>query len=274
MTEITAEDRLQAEILGLKEAMANRPKAPRILRIGIAGPRALNEQQLSSGLLALCNVLLTISTELGSYIQNKQTAHKHDDLKQSQLITLRLTSSLAIGADRLAMTGEVSSCLHGKAKLEYAAVLPFLLQDCKKGMYEASRSKIENEIDWLALNTFIEQIKRQAEGNLIELEGDTTSHFKCAELLVKNIDVLIVLTTEGKSQLTSHHLAGTKTTKRLAQQSGRPIIQIFLPLEEKEAECRIYPDSRYTLPEESEILSIDKVKKLLSRLMPLGKSGY
>jgi hypothetical protein len=260
--------------------MANRTKAARTLRIGIAGPRALNEQQLSSGLLALCNVLLTIASEQGSIIQNEQIAQKHDDIKQSQLLTLRLTSSLAIGADRLAMTSEVSSCLHGKAQLEYAAVLPFLLQDCKKGMYEATRTKIENERDWLALNTLIEQIKRQAEANLIELNGDTTSadtrdkaHFKCAEMLVKNIDILIVLTTEGKSQLPSHHLAGTNTTLRLAQVSGRPIIQIVLAVEEKQAECRIHPDSPFTLPVESEIFSIDKVKKLLSRLMPLGKSG-
>ena len=249
MTAITAEDRLQAEILGLKEAMANRPKAA-ALRIGIAGPRVLNEQQLSSGLLALCNVLLTIATELGSSIQSKQKVKKHDDIKQSQLLTLRLTSSLAIGADRLAMTSEVSSYLHDKAKLEYAAVLPFLLTDCKKGMYEATRSKTENESDWLALNTFIEQIKRQAEPSLIELEGDTTSadtrdkaHFKCAEMLVKNIDVLIVLTKEGKSQSSSHHLAGTNTTIRLAQESTRPIIQIALAVEEKEPECRIHPGS-------------------------------
>ena len=82
MTAITAEDRLQAEILGLKEAIANRPKAAGTLRIGIAGPRVLNEQQLSSGLLALCNVLLTIATELGSSIQSKQKVKKHDDITQ------------------------------------------------------------------------------------------------------------------------------------------------------------------------------------------------
>jgi hypothetical protein len=272
VTEITDEAKSEAEILACKEAMASHPKEARTLRIGIAGPRALNEQQLSSGLIALCNVLLTICAELGSFIQNKQTTQKHKDIKQYKLPTLRLTSSLAIGADRLAMTREVSASLQAKAKLEYAAVLPFLLQDCKKGMYEASRNKIENESDWLALNTFIEQIKRQPAPSLIELEGDTRSaetrdkaHFKCAELLVKNIDVLIVFTKESKFQLPSHQLAGTNTTLRLAQESGRPIIQIVLPLEEKEAEFRIHPSSRFILSEESEIFSIDKLKRLLLR---------
>ena len=275
MTDKTTKVALQQTSLDLNTSLDNiMTNDPMILRIGIAGPRALNEHELSTGLLLLSKVLATIAIELTSLVINRLVTTQHAHLEQFKLPTLILTSSLAIGADRLAMASELRAYLKDKATLEYAAVLPFLLHDCEQGMYEETRSAAENRQDWLVLNKLVQEIKDQQEPRLTELAGDITSadtrdkaHFHCTQTLVANIDVLIVFTKESASQVPVHHLAGTNTTLRLALEYARPAIQIVL--DAKEAQIQIHPCTDRGLNISSENFSSASVGRLLTGLRVL-----
>jgi len=272
VTDKTTKVALQQTSLDLNTSLDNiMTNDPMILRIGIAGPRALNEHELSTGLLLLSKVLATIAIELTSLVINRLVTTQHAHLEQFKLPTLILTSSLAIGADRLAMASELRACLKDKATLEYAAVLPFLLLDCEQGMYEETRSAAENRQDWLVLNKLVQEIKVQQDLRLTELAGDITSadtrdkaHFLCTQSLVANIDVLIVFTKESASQVPSHHLAGTNTTLRLALEAALPIIQIVLDAQEAEIQLHLSPEPGFTT--RSEEFSPASVRPLLTAL--------
>ena len=199
------------------------------LRIGIAGPRRMTEQELRFGNEKLTSLLSNIAKELTVLIQANRQAQSVHKISQQSIPTIRLISSLAIGADRLSMTKEVKSCCGDNAKLEQAAVLPFRLQNCKIGLFEATRSDTQNNQDWLALNTFVTQIGP----NLIVLDGDISSpetrdkaHYKCTEYLIENIDLLVVFTKIQTGTTPKLHRAGTAATMRLAREAGRPVIQV------------------------------------------------
>lgn len=226
----------------------NQPKVPMSLRVGIAGPRALKPEALELGLEQLTKILKDTSQQLQSFIQKNQIAQQLYSLKQQERPILRMTSSLAIGADRLAMSESLNKHLEANAEVEQAAILPFLLEECKNGMYEQTRSAEENENDWLALNHAVAKLKEQTKPRLIELDGNITTpetrnkaHFRCTEYLVENIDLLIVLTKKGSVPSISQHLAGTNTTIRLAKEAGRPIIEIAFDADETECTLFIHP---------------------------------
>jgi hypothetical protein len=226
----------------------NHPKVPMSLRVGVAGPRALNASALEAGLTHLTEILKDTSQQLQSFIQNNRIAQQLYSFEHHNRPLLRMTSSLAIGADRLAMSENLNKNLQPRAEMEYAAILPFLLEDCKNGMHESTRNAKVNENDWLELNSFVSQIKTQKKSRLIELDGDITSpetrnkaHFRCTEYLIENIDLLVVLTKKDSILPVSKHLAGTSTTIRLAKEACRPIIEIALDADETGCTLFIHP---------------------------------
>jgi hypothetical protein len=273
VTEKATNTSLPKATIDLTPSLAKKANKTLTLRLGIAGPRALHEHELDNALLQLRQVMSTLTSVLANSDINRPVTPQHAHLEQFKLPTLILTSSLAIGADRLAMASELSACLKYKATLEYAAVLPFLLHDCEQGMYEETRSEAENRQDWLVLNKLVQEIKDQQEPRLIELAGDITSadtrdkaHFRCTQTLVANIDILIVMTKENASQAPSHHLAGTNTTLRLAQEAVLPIIQIVLDAKKPRTEIKTHPSKAGGQISKSEIFSPASVSRLLTGL--------
>lgn len=209
--------------------IADNPSASMILRIGIAGPRRMSEQELRFGNEKLSSLLSNISKELTVLIQTKKLARGRHPVPQQSIPTIQLISSLAIGADRLSMTEEVKHCCGENAKLEQAAVLPFRLENCKTGLAEPTRSDALNNQDWRDLKAYSAQIGPR----LIELDGDISSpetrdqaHYKCTEYLVENIDLLVVFTKNPTVTVHKLHRAGTATTMRLSKEAGHPVIQV------------------------------------------------
>lgn len=199
------------------------------LRIGIAGPRRMSEQELSFGNEKLATLISNISKELTVLIQSNKFAPTSTVLSPLNIPKIQLISALAIGADRLIMTPQVKQCCGGNAQLALAGVLPFGLQKCESGLAEPTRSDAQNKQDWIDLNAYAVQIGPR----LIELDGDISTpetrdeaHYKCTEHLVKNIDLLVVFTKHPTAASPKLHRAGTTATMRLAKEAGCPIIQI------------------------------------------------
>ncbi len=268
---------LNKDSLDLYQDIIDSPKVPMTLRIGIAGPRNITQQESSQGLLQLRNVLSGIAEELATFIEQSDIANKLYDLKKHEMPTLRLTSSLAIGVDRFGLNNEVITACKDSVNIEHAAILPFLLEDCKQGFQDSTRSVSENEQDWQVLDTLVKQIKRQSKCRLIELDGDATTpesqdtaHYRCTQFLVENIDLLIVVTKNKSKPSPNLHRAGTNATIQLAKEAGRPIIQIALTQSENKAQLTIHPAKRFGLHEEVETYTVDNVRHMLERLVLFG----
>ena len=271
---------IDKDTLALYQAVVDNPKVPMTLRVGMAGPRNLSSAQYHASSQHVLAVLTHISAELVHLIETSPIAQHLYDLKQHPLPTLRLTTSLAIGADRLAIDEGVTACEHIKSHIEYAAILPFLVEECKTGLHETTRSDEENEQDWIDLQACIEKITQQSKPRLIELNGDIsspqskdTAYFRCTEYLVENIDLLIVVTTpetQSPNHSLAQHTAGTATTLRLAKEAGRPIIEIACCDDDAEPNVIVHSAKRFGRDEEPEVFSNECIKHLLVRLVLFG----
>lgn len=215
--------------ISLATGLKNNPQRAMTLRIGIAGPRRLSEQELTLGNEKLAMLISNIAKELTVLIQANKSAQSSNDLSPQSIPTIELLSALAIGADRLSMTPQVRQSCGNNAQLKLAGVLPFLLDNCKRGLAEPTRNDAQNNQDWIDLNTYAAQIGT----HLVELDGDISSpetrdqaHYKCTEYLVKNIDLLVVFTKNQAVASPKLHRAGTAATIRLAKKASRPLIQI------------------------------------------------
>lgn len=241
------------------------------LRIGIAGPRRMSEQELAFGNEKLATLISNISKELTVLIQSNKLAQNSNELSPQNMPTIQLISALAIGADRLSMTPQLKHCFGDYAQLTLAGVLPFTLEKCESGLAEPTRSDAQNKQDWIDLNTYAAQIGPC----LIELDGDISSpetrdqaHYKCTEYLVENIDLLVVFTKHPTAASPKLHRAGTAATMRLAKEAGRPIIQIdFGEGSDGSVIVSIHPTHTLDGSKNIEAYSGESIRKLLAKIV-------
>ena len=234
------------------QSVIDNPKVPMTLRIGIAGPRHLSNKETTQGLAQLKIVLNDISAQLVSFIKTKEIVKKLYDTKSNNKPTLRLTSSLAIGVDRMSMNASSTDTCGDLVDIEHAAILPFLFAQCEQGFYDESQRQTKNAEEFSALSACVAHIKSQNKCRLIELDGDITSpdsrdkaHYRCAEYLIENIDLLIVINKAQHktraNEVPVQHIAGTASTITLAQEAGRPIIHITLGSTQTKCDMTIGP---------------------------------
>jgi hypothetical protein len=248
------------------------------LRIGIAGPRNISQQESSQGLSAIKNVLLNISTQLASLVEHNDMVNKLYDMQGQKKPTLRITSSLAIGVDRLGIKAQATRDCHNIVDIEHAAILPFLLDKSHKGYFDDTRSQMENDQQWQELQTYTDQIKQQQKCRLIELDGDASTpdtrdaaHYRCTEYLVENVDLLIVINKEtskaSQNNTPAQHRAGTKTTIKLAKEAGKPIIEIAFGYNKNDIDICIHPAKIFGSNENILEYSAPALKRLLNRVV-------
>lgn len=268
---------LDEKTFQIYQNVVRNPKVPMTLRMGIAGPRYLSSQALITATQTLSEVSATIAKTLIGYIQENTIAKTLYDVENHKQPILRLTSSLAIGVDRLSMSCVVSDRLKDLVICEYAGVLPFLLDQCKEGFCDEKRSAEQRDEDWHELNALVEQIKQQSKTRLIELDGDIKSpesrdkaHLRCAEFLIENIDLLFIITEQEPSLKPPHHQAGTLTTMRLAKEAGLPAIEIVLNKHNETPEIHLHQAKRFGRNETSERFSDINLMRMLSRVVLFG----
>lgn len=252
----------------------NNAKKPLTLNIGIAGPRFLSEQQYKDGLFQLSNIMHNIANEIALIIEQSDVAKQLYQIERNKQATIRLTSSLAIGADRLSMHEDLAKACKGLINVEYAAILPFNFENRQQGFNETQRTKKENENDLQTLNEFIDQIKQQDNFHLIELNGDPSTlktldqaHYQCTESLIGNIDLLIAITKETNAPQISSHQAGTNTTVRLAKEAELPVIQIAFKEKCKESSLTIHPTHTSSCDPNAAFYPTTELKSILSSLI-------
>ncbi|MCF2947557.1 hypothetical protein L0668_05515 [Paraglaciecola aquimarina] len=263
--------------LALYQDIAQNPKVPMTLRVGVAGPRYLSSDDINTATQALSNISTAIAKTLKGYINESPIAKAFYDVANYTQPTLRFTSSLAIGADRLSMSSEVSDSLKNTANCEYAGILPFLLEQCEMGFSDEQRSTEQKQNDWQELNSLANQIKQQDKARLIELDGDISTpesrdqaHYRCAEYLVENIDLLIVITKDKTAIAPLHHKAGTATTMQLAHDAGRPVIEMVLRQDNQSPEIRLHQAKRFGRDEAPEKNTDENLERMLSRIVLFG----
>ncbi|MGQ8364485.1 hypothetical protein [Glaciecola sp. 1036] len=232
--EQTGASSAQQDLVSIYQRIADNPKTPLTLRIGIAGPRHLTEAQSSQIIDGLKTITQDINHQLCKWIDEEPVAAHFYNLEQHPLPILRLTSSLAEGTDRLLMHPDVLAGLSNTSTIEFATVLPFAPEYCEKEADESLNSPTfkDNQLTFSAL---YERIENQPVPRVVALDGDLTdadsrdkAHYRCAEFLTQNIDLLIVVTPSTPSSAPKYHRAGTATTKSLALAAGLPCIEIHL----------------------------------------------
>lgn len=268
---------LDETTLALYQDVAQNPKVPMTLRVGVAGPRYLSSDDINTATQALSNVSTAIAKTLKGYINESPIAKAFYDVANHTQPTLRFISSLAIGADRLSMSPAVSDSLKNTVKCEYAGILPFLLEQCEMGFSDEQRNTEQKKNDWQELNLLVNQIKQQDKVRLIELDGDINTpesrdqaHYRCAEYLVENIDLLIVVTKDKTAIGPAHHRSGTATTIQLTKEAGRPVIEIVLGQDNQAPVIQLHQAKRFGRDEKTETYSEQNLERMLSRLILFG----
>jgi hypothetical protein len=267
---------LDKDTLAIYQSIVDNPKVPMTLRIGIAGPRHVPLNQLEIASTKIGEIFADVSAKLKSYSEDNDIAKQLYDTQGHSSPILRLTSSLAIGVDRLIFSPDIFNPIESLAEYELAGILPFLLEDCEQGFFDNKRGD-ENSDDWQDLNKCVEQIKHQDKLRLIELDGDISSpnsrdkaHYRCTEYLVENIDLLVVVTHENNIPTPSYNRAGTDTTIRLAKEAGKPVIQIAFTAESTIPEVHIHQAKKFGRNEKPETYSEENLERLLCRLVLFG----
>ncbi|MDM7861122.1 hypothetical protein QTP81_10985 [Alteromonas sp. ASW11-36] len=229
-----------------QQAVAD-PRTPLCLRIGIAGSRKLSSQGQSQAEETLTQILSSITDVLQDFTGNHQTAKRLYQTEAGALPILRLTSSLAIGADRLITHPPMLAAIEEKALVEMAAVLPFIPEDCKLGYRDDSRDEATNEAEWSEFETILQRINNQAVARVLAIDGDVKTpesrdraYYRCSEYLAENIDLLIIVTEGAPKPQAVTHLAGSAATIKQARDLGRPVIHIIVDPHE-DVELVIYP---------------------------------
>ena len=268
---------LDKAIASIYQDVLDDPRQPMTLRIGMAGPRVLSAQETSLAQAHLSTVLESISETLVDYIANEEVAGRIYNLAKHPKPALRLTSSLAIGADRLIMSPVISDVLIKHTQVEYAAVLPFLPDACEQAFYDDNRSNTDNQQDWDDFTWLIDSIKKQPTPRLIALDGDPKTpdsrdkaHFRCSEILSQNSDLLIAVTKPKHNPTPSNHRGGTSATIIQAKALGRPIIEIRLSEDGHNASLWLHQANLKEEFEEIEAWSEDSLERMLSRLVLFG----
>lgn len=191
-------------------AFVNSPLVPMTLRVGVAGHREHSNIRVDNKVLVqqIAHLYSQILTQL-------KRCHNHPHaryLYNSAAPVLRLTSSMADGADRLllepALVGE---------DYELACILPFHADEYANDFDEASRQAFFRLLERADYNGPASRV--------LELDGDRDqadfAYRDCAETLVRNCDLLVAL-YDGK-EIGGF---GTAWTVRLALSQKIPVIWI------------------------------------------------
>lgn len=206
-------------VTSVYQQFVDSPLVPMTLRVGVAGHR--EHASISQDNDALARQITTIYHLIDTQLK-RCYAHPHArNLYAHAAPILRLTSSLADGADRLLLDPALV-----KANYELACILPFEAHEYAK------------DFDTESQRVFFELLQhahyQTTESKVLELNGRREeadiAYRDCAEVLVKNCDVLIAL-YDGKEKAGY----GTAWTTKLALSEKIPVIWI-----DTEHACKLY----------------------------------
>ncbi|QCZ94057.1 hypothetical protein [Salinimonas iocasae] len=203
----------------LYQQFADSPLVPMTLRVGVAGHR--EHASINRNNDTLTRQITTLYSHINSQLKRCYQHEHAQTLYAKAEPLLRLTSSMADGADRLLLDPSLV-----KQDYELTCVLPFEAHEYAK------------DFDLYSQNTFFELLKKAhygtAESKVLELDGRRDNadiaYRDCAEVLVKNCDVLIAL-YDGKDK----GGYGTAWTTKLALSEKIPVIWIDI-----EHACELY----------------------------------
>lgn len=208
------------------ERMVNQtPLAPMTLRIGVAGHRTLPPNQLPRLRAEIAAVYADIEQIVRSIAADAADIPFYAD----DAPVIRITSSLAEGADRLCVEPALIPFEH-----ELAAILPFPASEFARDF--SPGNSVENPAQgtvaaFYALLQRVGYYCRKGHGcynrhaRIIELNGDRANrdaaYNACSRLLVEHSDVLIAV-YNGDNSTDS----GTAATVKAAMQKGIPVVHI------------------------------------------------
>ena len=223
------------------------PRTAMSVRVGIAGSRNLTSEGKRRGEKSLTHILSSITDVLDNLIHNSDIAKRLYKVTADSKPLLRLTSSLAIGADRMFMHPPLLAAITEKADIEFAAILPFLPEKCEIGYHDDSRSEATNQADWQDFQDIFRRVETQKVPRILAIDGDLSTtesrdmaYYRCSEYLAENIDLLIVITEGDPAPQATSHVAGSAATIKQARDLGRPVIHIIVNRED-EPQVNVYP---------------------------------
>lgn len=241
MTDAISNDRL-----AVYQNVINAPRVPLTLRIGLAGHRRLTAQEISYAEKQIKLLIETIAGELAGYIDPavdrlNSSERIHYRIASSLYRTgkadrpvLRLTSSLAVGAERLGMHTDFFREAEKNVTVERAAILPFAKQDYRKDFLNAESLTKPSVSEVDEFDHLIDDIEAAPITRLVELNGlYTTSvsreeaYYHCAEVFAENCDLIIAVYDETRCKVDkTSRKAGTKATIDLALKAKKTVIKI------------------------------------------------
>lgn len=219
------------EIDNTYSEMVNTPLVNPVLRVAVAGSRRIDPAVQSAIKDQLKNVYKIIDN-INKTIPEAEQASK---IYSNSTVKVRLLSSLAEGADRLAISPELMDFDY-----ELAAVLPFSQSVyCRDFMpkksldsdYEGSVvNKEEGTVgEFTALiDTIVSSVNKEKDAPIIELDGDhdcklarEEAYKNCSDVLVNHCDILIAIYNGDDTEDT-----GTAATVNAAKKQRVPVLII------------------------------------------------
>ena len=201
--------------------MVEQPCPAMTLRIGVAGHRHLEKDQLP----VLRQQLKQIYADIHQVVQKSASHETAKNIYAPDQFVLRFISSLAEGADRLCIEPEVIPF-----EYELAAILPFNKAEYEKD-FEPGKSVVDPEKGTIdAFYNHLDRIGYNKTGDnarvpLIELDGNPSrrseAYNECARVLVEHSDLLVAVYDGDHSK----HI-GTAATVRMAVERGVPVIHV------------------------------------------------
>ncbi|MFC3203226.1 hypothetical protein ACFOEW_15550 [Alteromonas oceani] len=194
------------------------------------------------------------------------------DCRENSLPIVRLTSSLAVGADRLGMSADFSKNLHEFAQVEHAAILPFSTSQYRNDFKDSSSITNHLLTEVQEFDQLIDNVVSQSVPRLVELDGDYTNgdsrdaaYFRCSKVLVENCDLIIAIYDGNPSSNENKgHKAGTHSSVQLTLEARKPVIQID---PRGEQQCQIWQSTRFGREEAVEAVSQTAIETLVGRLV-------
>jgi hypothetical protein len=216
---MASRDQLQT----FKEIISD-PRQALTLRVGVAGNRVLVEDQVDR----INGELEQIYSDIFSVInQIKSTeADIFNTIYQPKLDPIvRITSSLAEGADRLAVSLDRFNNSEG-LEIQFGAVLPFSIDEYKSD-FLAENSVVDKKNGSItAFESLLSQFfVGQEHARILTLDGDiknrNLAYNECSQTLVQHLDFLIAI-YDNKGNKSE----GTTFTVNEALSNGIPVIKV------------------------------------------------
>ncbi len=250
----------EPQVDSVYQQFVDSPLVPMTLRVGVAGHREHSNIRIDN------EVLIKKITSLYSLIHGQlQHCHQHPHAKTlyaPAAPVLRLTSSMADGADRLLLEPAVV-----KEQYELSCILPFAAEEYAKDFDAESQQAFYKTLERAHY--------RQPDSRVLELDGTRENadfaYRDCAQALVSNCDLLVAL-YDGEDR----GGYGTSWTIKLALSQKIPVIWIdiehpndlhFLHREKGETvttpltEASLYEWLGHTLLFDTVLSSPDEIRK-------------